>query len=581
MKPMIRRLTLGGCVVGLLLLIITLSPVEGQGTMDAVVVFSKGFAEIKTNGKDQFTVLVEGTRLGVGDVIKTDTEAEVEIRLPDKSVLKIGPSSQVVIKELGTVEVTKVSTTTFELIKGKIRAVVSPFLNKESHFTIETTNATVGVRGTDFFETFDPDTESTYIIGLEDCVSLSLKRFPGSAPIPICVSEQLTVTGGQAPSAPSAASTETVNRILREMELKADAGAAVPGVRKPPYITGVFVNRTIDLERLEGALVLTKDDLTSDGKIIISGQARDDTGAVTAVEVSTDGGATFNRGAGTGSWTYDFSPHEGIEYEIMVRAVNDAGLASDPREAGSWTIAFRNVGNEDIVRTFVDVFIGGISTEDVRAVEEVVSDEYDGTIGGYYSKDEMMRDGIEGLTGYISGTAITYSIDQVTELNDRIAGVINWTMTSGATKDQGRTTWSLSRSDNFRLVHAEGDWLLRSIVAVEPTLTLEVYDNGMGPMCNNVVRVLLKAPNIPDSVTNVQVQIQTSCGSWSVLVYRSYYETYVGDNDGFGTEVTLETMISACVTGMCAFYTYQPFDPFFNCSFTNYGYNLSTNTTIP
>jgi hypothetical protein len=581
MKPMIRRLTLGGCVVGLLLLIITLSPVEGQGTTDAVVVFSKGFAEIKTNGMDQFTVLVEGTRLGVGDVIKTDTEAEVEIKLPDKSVLKIGPSSQVVIKELGTVEVTKVSTTTFELIKGKIRAVVSPFLNKESHFTIETTNATVGVRGTDFFETFDPDTESTYIIGLEDCVSLSLKRFPGSAPIPICVSEQLTVTGGQAPSAPSAASTETVNRILREMELKADAGAAVPGVRKPPYITGVFVNRTIDLERLEGALVLTKDDLTSDGKIIISGQARDDTGAVTAVEVSTDGGTTFARAAGTGSWTYDFNPHEGIEYEIMVRAVNDAGLASDPREAGPWTIAFRNVGNEDIVRTFVDAFIGGISTEDVRAVEEVVSDEYDGTIGGYYSKDEMMRDGIEGLTGYISGTAITYSIDQVTELNDRIAGVINWTMTSGATKDQGRTTWSLSRSDNFRLVHAEGDWLLRSIVAVEPTLTLEVYDNGMGPMCNNVVRVLLKAPNIPDSVTNVQVQIQTSCGSWSVLVYRSYYETYVGDNDGFGTEVTLETMISACVTGMCAFYTYQPFDPFFNCSFTDYGYNLSTNTTIP
>jgi hypothetical protein len=580
MKPTIRSIRIAGCV-GLLLLTVGLSSVEGQSTVDAIVIYSRGYADIKFSGKQQFTPLGEGTRLGVGDTIQTGTEGDVEIKLPDKSVLKIGPSSQVLIKELGTVEITKVSTSTFELIKGKIRAVVSPLLKKDSHFTIETTNATVGVRGTDFVETFDPDTESTYIIGLEDCVSLSLKRFPGSVPISICLSEELTVRGSTAPATPAAASPETINIILHEMELKGGEGT-VPGERKPPFVTEVFINKTIALDWLEGTPVLTKDDLTIDGKIIIAGRAHDDIGRVKAVEVSIDGGTTFNKAMGTENWTYEFGPLENGKYEIMVRATNDAGLASDPREIGPWTILYKNVGYEDIVRTFVDTFINGIRTEDLMAVEEVVSDEYDGTLGGFYSKEEMIRDGIEDMTGRLGGTTISYTVDQVNVLGDRIVGVIHWTMMSGSIRDQGRTTWWLSRSDDFRLAHAEGDWLLRSITG-EPALTLLVIDNGLGAPCDKSVKILLTAPNIPYSVSYVTVDIETYCGTGTILLDRWYYETIVGEKNGFGVEAPMELMSPSCITGSCGagYTTYLAADPFFTCEYSDYGYSFSDTIMLP
>ncbi|MCI0482335.1 MAG: FecR domain-containing protein, partial [Candidatus Dadabacteria bacterium] len=484
MKPTLKTVKAIACL-GLLIFASTgINPAEGQDAGDALVIFSKGFSDVRFSGKQQFTPLETGMRLSVGDMIQTDTESEVEIRLADKSVLKIGPSSRVLIKELGTVEVTKVSTTTFELIKGKIRAVVSPLIKSQSRFIIETTNATVGVRGTDFVESFDPDTESTYVIGLNDCVSLALKKFPGSVPVTICGSEELTVTGREAPSAPAKAPPETINRVLTEMGLTGGTGSAAPGERKAPYITAVLVNRTVDLERIEGTLTLTRDDLTVNGTIGIGGQAKDDGGRVTTVQVSLDGGITYETAAGTESWAFEFKPRENTEYSLMVRAVNDAGLVSDPRDMGPITIIYRNESYEDVARRFVDAFIAGVRAEDARAIEELIADGYDGVVGGFYSRDELIREGVEELTGRIIGTTITYTLDQVSVLGDRVVVVTGWSVTSGAKSDRGRTTWWLLKSESFKLSHADGDWVLRSLGVPEPGITLSVISIPLTPPCD-------------------------------------------------------------------------------------------------
>ncbi len=577
MKSTLRTMGIAICVV-ILLSAVGINPVEGQGTADTLVIYSKGFVDVKLKDAAQYTPLIEGMRLGVGDLIRTGDEAQVEIRLPDKSVLKVGPSSQVFIKELGTVEITKVSTTTFELIKGKIRAVVSPLIQKDSHFIIETENATVGVRGTDFFESFDPDTEKTCVIGLEDCVSLDLIKIPGSAPISICGSYGLTVTGGQTPPPPTPAAPGDIDSVLEEMGLSGDTGEG-----NRPYITDVFVNRAIPLDRLEGTLVLTADDLTADGTIIIAGRAHDDEGTVAYVEVSIDGATTYNRASGTTNWTYEFVPQGDTEYEIMVRAVNSAGLSSDPYENGPWTIAYNSTDNEEIVRAFVDSFIDGIKTEDVRGIEDTVSDSYDGTVGGFYSKDELVSDGIEDLTGQILGTTITYTLDQVTSLGDRLLGTIHWTIVSGSTTDQGRTTWWLSRSDDFKLSHAEGDWLLRSIQTVEPSLTLEAITIAVLPPCNNSVKILLTVPNVPYSVSSVTVDVETFCGPATIFLDRWYYEGVVGEKNGFGGEAPVEIMSPSCITPFCGTgYTgYLAADPYFTCEYSDYGYNLSDTIMLP
>ena len=89
---------------------------------------------------------------------------------------------------------------------------------------IKTNNATVGVRGTDFGEVYDPDTDRTYILGLEDCVSLTLAKIPGSAPISICAGDELTILGGQQPGLPKEASRGTINEFIEEMNTTESPG---------------------------------------------------------------------------------------------------------------------------------------------------------------------------------------------------------------------------------------------------------------------------------------------------------------------------------------------------------------------
>ena len=59
------------------------------------------------------------------------------------------------------------------------------------------------------------------------------------------------------------------------------------------------------------------------GNVTVSGTAADTGGVVAAVEVSTDGGATWARATGTTNWTYTFSASNG-SVTAQARAVDDA-----------------------------------------------------------------------------------------------------------------------------------------------------------------------------------------------------------------------------------------------------------------
>ena len=212
----------------------------------AVVTYTDGFVDVKFMGTGSWTPLIEGTEVKEGDEIETGTEGEVELRLSDRSVLKIGPDSRVVIKEMGMVEITEIRTSTFGLIRGKIRAVVTPFMKKESKFTIETENATVGVRGTDFGTTFDPDTGQTNVISISDCVSVVATNFPALDPIEVCTSEELMVYSDAEPGDVFGVDKEKLEKFLDEMEIKGEEVISPIDV-EPPYISRAFVNNRIDL----------------------------------------------------------------------------------------------------------------------------------------------------------------------------------------------------------------------------------------------------------------------------------------------------------------------------------------------
>jgi hypothetical protein len=205
------------CTLVSLLIIVSSVNAQGRNPPDAVVVDTRGFPEVKFGTETSFVRLVKGTRLGVGDMIETGDKGKVEFMLSDGSMIVIGANSRVVIKELNMLEVTKISTSTFELLIGKIRAIVVPFVSNDSRFTIETGNATVGVRGTDFGVTRDPDAGTTHLLTVKGAVYLTLTYFPDLPPIFVVGGEEITVTGDTLPPMPSRASGETTYQFLQKM----------------------------------------------------------------------------------------------------------------------------------------------------------------------------------------------------------------------------------------------------------------------------------------------------------------------------------------------------------------------------
>lgn len=66
------------------------------------------------------------------------------------------------------------------------------------------------------------------------------------------------------------------------------------------------------------------------GAMVIRGTATDRGGVVAAVEVSTDGGATWHPAAGTTHWSYTWVPIRSGTFSIESRAVDDSGNLEQP-----------------------------------------------------------------------------------------------------------------------------------------------------------------------------------------------------------------------------------------------------------
>ncbi|MBN1571931.1 MAG: FecR domain-containing protein [Deltaproteobacteria bacterium] len=174
------------------------------GGDSADVVFSEGSVVIKTVGSDEWVPLSGDMTVKEGDEIMTERGATAELFLPDGSVLKVGSASHVIIRGMGTVEITRRTTNVFELAYGKVRAVVSPFVNKKSEFVIETENAAIGVRGTDFGVSYDEQKKKTELACLDGEVEVRSKekKAAGLPPVLVKANEGLSFVVGTLPGQP-------------------------------------------------------------------------------------------------------------------------------------------------------------------------------------------------------------------------------------------------------------------------------------------------------------------------------------------------------------------------------------------
>jgi hypothetical protein len=117
-------------------------------TKVAIVKLIRGEADVLTLGKT--TKLKVDDWVQNGDVIKTAEKSFVKLIFVDKSLMNVGPKSEMKIESFAGKD-----SGVIDLVKGKIRAqVTKDYLQikdrDKSKLFIKTPNAVMGVRGTDF-----------------------------------------------------------------------------------------------------------------------------------------------------------------------------------------------------------------------------------------------------------------------------------------------------------------------------------------------------------------------------------------------------------------------------------------------
>jgi LysM repeat protein len=213
----------------------------------AGILFQDGSVMVKRPGNEEWVPISDNEAIGAGYEILTDEEGTIELLLPGENYFKIGPKTHVVIREIGTVEVTRLTRNSVELVSGKVRALLSAFANKRSRFLIETENAHVGVRGTDFGLISDAEAGVTEILCLSGEIGVEPIGAPDSGePVTIGADEGLTLVVGKPVGVPEKLDPEVRKRFETEMEFMSlrseETVQPVPTEEgeAPPEQTGIF-----------------------------------------------------------------------------------------------------------------------------------------------------------------------------------------------------------------------------------------------------------------------------------------------------------------------------------------------------
>ncbi len=112
------------------------------------ITFLDGHAFRQAGGKGQKAALAQDGAVQQGDVLTTGARSRLEVTLGDKSVLRLGPNSELVIEDAEVKDDgRKVDT---KLVLGNVWAKVSTALGGDNKFEVTTDRAVAGVRGTVF-----------------------------------------------------------------------------------------------------------------------------------------------------------------------------------------------------------------------------------------------------------------------------------------------------------------------------------------------------------------------------------------------------------------------------------------------
>ena len=124
---------------------------------------------------DAYLPLVVGEEISPGDLIRTKSYSKAEITFKDDSIVRLGDSSQIRVKDYSIDENGYRETAVIDLDRGKVRAIVSETKEK-APFDINTPNASGSVKGSDICVTYQQS--ATNVMVTDGVFSMINPAFP-------------------------------------------------------------------------------------------------------------------------------------------------------------------------------------------------------------------------------------------------------------------------------------------------------------------------------------------------------------------------------------------------------------------
>lgn len=191
----------------------------------------KGDVKIsKANSKDSVAVKV-GAKVLPGDWIISAADSRAKVVMSDRNVINISPDTKLELTKYENDGVTK--NVEMKLLQGKVRNnVEQKYDDDKNKFMIKTPTAVAGVRGTQFFTSFDPVTKVTSIVTIRGAVSFAALSVNGVPSTPVIVNkgESTSMSVGNNPEAPKPLPKEELKKI--DQESTASSGSKPDGSTK-------------------------------------------------------------------------------------------------------------------------------------------------------------------------------------------------------------------------------------------------------------------------------------------------------------------------------------------------------------
>ena len=225
MRSVIMRLVVVVAVVSIFIgaAVGVASAREAVGKVDETA----GLVKVQRHGENSYVALKAGMPVHQFDTVTTGPAGRVRLVFSDKSVVSLGPKSNLVISEFVYDPKKKKRKSLLRLISGKVK-VFANNLNgyRTKRFDVKSPTAVIGVRGTVFL-VWVMSPEETGICALENDINVANVQMPGKKVV-LTQGTFNHVKKGQLPEPPAVVPDEIIEKLHQSL-FASDRGLT-PGV---------------------------------------------------------------------------------------------------------------------------------------------------------------------------------------------------------------------------------------------------------------------------------------------------------------------------------------------------------------